>query len=720
MSRQPIQDLQGLDNVASPSANMVDAYAGAPAMPSQSSVTELADALGTLSRAGMKSVAKAEAEKAELDKKKAVSYAARFKGEEGEFLDSVKLGETHAHLSETVVATIVEDKNKNDFYAQTKQALSSLDNDIKYDVVALEQHFDLLVADATTTTEGMDFVQSGAIQGVQTAIREMRGQFSAQRDAFTRDQSKANTEASISNILGKYDLSTNDGQVSAVTLINDLNEKLLATSPFEKGEDKQIMVDALITYNKSNPESGAVNLIQKIPYLQSKQTKKKLNDAGPQIAKLSMAATQRRLFQEGVKRDELLAEKQGVLNQLAEENDIEKIQQVQAEYAGAGDTPAEQATANAIYEMAEIAEKSAQVDLDVSSTNYTLAKEDLTVRASLGNAGSSKEEIAAINARTDISPQQKSALIQEVPTLIQGHKIIASEQHSNTFRQRFGSIVDTYKTNPMLAAKSFELSQRGLSAETIAKDTWDSETGRLINLHIETNKEIPGYSDLYGDDGIYDRAGVRVTSKLQEVATLQAQFIQLDSQQSPAPQLQPGDTIKDANGNPVATYNGGNIDDDSNYTPIIPDSDDKPEVVEPTVVEDDPRYKVTKDTEYIQNFTDDAMEASRAAKQAKREDKATKAGFDKESATITLDDSVAAQLDKLVSGRYQRATKNTRGGGPKDVSEDAIMDIVLDQLGLDGNSDFEYGGFFGDSPDTAGEIAIKKIVDSLMEKHKGE
>ena len=186
--------------------------------------------------------------------------------------------------------------------------------------------------------------------------------------------------------------------------------------------------------------------------------------------------------------------------------------------------------------MAEIAEKSAQVDPDVSSTNYTLAKEDLTVRASLGTAGSSKEEIAAINARTDISPQQKSALIQEVPTLIQGNKIIASEQHSNTFRQRFGAVVDTYKNNPMLAAKSFELAQRGLSAETIAKDTWDSETGRLINLHIENNKEIPGYNDLYGDGGIYDKAGERVTSKLQEVASLQAQFIQLDSQQQEQPQ----------------------------------------------------------------------------------------------------------------------------------------------------------------------------------------
>ena len=536
MARQPTQDLQGLDNVAAPSANMVDAYAGAPAMPRQSSAGELADALGTLSRAGQKSAAKAKAEQEELDKKRAESYAARFKGEEGEFLDSVKLGETYAHLSDTVVATIVEDKHRLDFYSKTKASLNNLDNDIRYDVVALEKHFDALLADATEKTAGMDFVQSGAVQGVQSAIREMRGQFSAQQNAFTKEQSKSNTEAAIYNILDKYDVSTPDGQVSAIALMNDLNEHTLATSPYKKGEDKQIMVDALIAYNKSNPESGAVNLIQRMPFLQGGQTKQKLNDAGPQIAKLSMAATQRRLFQEGVKRDELLAEAQGKLNQLAEENDIEKIQQVQAEYAGAGDTPAERATANAIYEMAEIAEKSAQVDPDVSSTNYTLAKEDLTVRASLGTAGSSKEEIAAINARTDISPQQKSALIQEVPTLIQGNKIIASEQHSNTFRQRFGAVVDTYKNNPMLAAKSFELAQRGLSAETIAKDTWDSETGRLINLHIENNKEIPGYNDLYGDGGIYDKAGERVTSKLQEVASLQAQFIQLDSQQQEQPQ----------------------------------------------------------------------------------------------------------------------------------------------------------------------------------------
>lgn len=543
MARQPIEKLQGYGQVSTPSARPVDSFTGAPSLPQESSGAQLANALGKFSsgvaRAVGRDVANQKVEKEKLDAMKASAYAARFEGEEGEFLDSVKLGETYADLSQTVVATIVEDKHYNDYYNTTYDKLRNLDDDVKGDVVALEAMFDGLITEANTATEGMDFVNSGAIQGTQAAVKEMRREFSVFRDQKTRELAKTNTTANVFNILDNHDPSTTEGQTSSVALINNLNEKLIATSPFSKREDKQQIVDSLIQYNKNNPESNAIGLIKRVPWLQSKETDAKLAEAGPQIAELSIAATKRKLYKESVEREELLSEKQGVLNQLAEENDIEKIQQVQAEYAGAGNNPAEKATANAIYEMAVIAEKSAQVEADVSSTNYTLAKEDLTVRASLGTAGSSKEEIAAINARTDISPTQKAQLIQEVPTLIQGNKIIASEQHSTAFRQRFGSVVDTYKTNPMLAAKAFELTQRGLSAETIAKDTWDFETQREINLHIENNKEIPGYNDLYKNEGIYEKAGERVLAKLQEVATLQAKFIQLDSQPQQQPQEQP-------------------------------------------------------------------------------------------------------------------------------------------------------------------------------------
>lgn len=568
MSRQPIQDLQGVDNVASPSANMVDAYSGAPALPRESSAGQLADALGTLTSAGQKSADKAKAEKAELDKKKAVSYAARFKGEEGEFLDSVKLGETHAHLSDTVVATIVEDKHKNDFYSQTKQSLSSLDNDIKYNVVALEKEFDRILADATEKTAGMDFVQSGAVQGVQAAIREMRGQFSSQRDAFTRDQSKANTQASITNILDKYDLSTNDGQVSAVTLINDLDDKLKETSPFSKSEDKQIIVDALITYNKNNPDSGAVNLIQKIPYLQGKVTDQKLSEAAPVIAGLSLQKLRDDAALKKLQNQQTLDEAQVKFNNLSFNNDKPGIRAAMVKANSL--TGEDAALGAAMYKMGEVALASADVDVDVSQKFAATYEDSLVVKAIKGELKRA-DVLTEIASSTDMREEDKEAIRGKLDNIMAGSDLIAASKHSTEFNNRVGDEARAIDQSILNIGGKLE----GRSLESRVRDLWDTTVLDLIVEYATENNAKPEGRALRA---IYDEAETITEKRMEKLRGLTPP----EPQSEPQPTLEVGTIVTAADGE-KAKYLGGDINDDNNYEVITEEEDTGSSIIEELV-----------------------------------------------------------------------------------------------------------------------------------------
>jgi len=533
MARQPIENLQGYGQTSQSASRPIDAYTGAPAIPQETPGSQLADALGAFSgsvaRASARNAAQAKADKAELDKKKAVAHATRFQGEEGEFLDSVKLGDTYADLSETVVATVVEDKYKNEYYTATYDKLRVLDDDVKGDVVALEDMFDGLVSQAAEATDGMDFVQSGAVMGTRNAINEMRREFSVFRDQKTRDLAKTNTTANVYSILDKNDLSTKDGQTSSITLINALNDKLIATSPFTKREDKQQIVDSLIEYNKLNPDSNAVGLIKRVPWLQSKETDAKLATASPQISELGIRKLRNDLFVKEQEDKQTLDDAQAKINELAENNDIEGLRAVQAKTSGVTGTNA--AVSNAINKAARIAEKTAAVKPDVSAGNFTAYKATLTLKATKGDAGTLEEELAAIQSRTDITPSDKAALLREAPKLLQGHKIIASEQHTSAFRNRFGAVLAAYQSNPQLMVKTFELAKQGTSAESLARDAWDDETSRLIQLHIENNDTVPNFNDLYGDEGIYAKAEAKVAERLQAIASVTTQNPQVPEPQ---------------------------------------------------------------------------------------------------------------------------------------------------------------------------------------------
>ena len=482
MARQPIEKLQGLSQTSSPSASPIDTYTGAPSTPRVTPATQLADALGTMSSAVARAGEREKAEREAQAEIKAKGYAASFKGEEGEFLDSVKLGETYADLSTTVTATIVEDKYRNKYYQSTFEKLNNLDDDVKGDVVALENLFESIIAETNEATTGMDFVNSGAVQGARNAINEMRREFSEFRDVKTRELAKVNTEANVYNILGKYDLSTNDGKVSAVALVNDLNEKLIQSSPFTKTEDKQQIVDALISYNKLNPESNAVSLIDSIPWLKSKETDAKLAKAGPVISQLSLQQLQDKAQEKKLLMQKDLDESQKRFNQLSLEGKRDEIRQAMANSFKLEDP----AMANAVYKQGEIALASADVPVEDSLAFAAKLESDLVALAIKGEL-SREDALAQIYSSTEIRVNEKNELEGKLDTIMSGNKLIASATHSSEFNIRVGDEARLIDKSLFALEANFD----GRSLEAAVRDVWDESVYGLIQSYADTEGVQP-------------------------------------------------------------------------------------------------------------------------------------------------------------------------------------------------------------------------------------
>lgn len=483
MARQPIEKLQGLGQTSSPSASPIDTYTGAPSTPRVTPATQLADALGTMSSAVARAEERKKAKQQEQDEIKAKGYAASFKGEEGEFLDSVKLGETYADLSTTVVANIVQDKYQNDYYYSTFEELNNLDDDVKGDVVALEKLFDEKIASVNQATTGMDFVNAGAVRGTRNAINEMRREFSEFRDLKTRELAKVNTEANVYNILSKYDLSTNDGKVSAVALVNDLNEKLIQTSPFSKTEDKQQIVDALISYNKLNPESNAVSLIDSIPWLKSKETDAKLAKAGPVISQLSLQQLQDKAQEKKLLMQETLDESQQKFNQLSLDADRKGIREAMANASQLEDI----ALGNAIYEQGRIALASADVPVEDSLAFAASFESDLVASAIKGEL-SREDALAQINTNTKMRENEKQALRGKLDTIMSGNNLIAASSHTTEYNNRVG--LRAGALDDMFERKlDFEFS--GDLLEPQVRQIWDEAVFTLIQNHVQTEGSAP-------------------------------------------------------------------------------------------------------------------------------------------------------------------------------------------------------------------------------------
>ena len=530
MARQPIANLQGYCETSQSAARPIDAYTGAPAIPQETPGSQLANALGVMGnavgRAGARNAAKAKAEQEKITAKKMNAYGQEIVAQGKEFGGQDELAAEFPSASTLQKITLAETIGKNRYRAKATERLgewlnneSNLLTDGGYDALKAD-----LFKEFSTETAGQEFVAAGMTAALNEVFANNLTNYTSAADAKVKDVWNTEHQASIFHIA---DNATSVEQIAGLIQLED--EK---THPYKKDPAKmrEITVGHLIAYDLQSDKAPITEQVMALkPWMRSNESVAQLKNAKPKIVAAKMQKLRAKVFFKDQEDKRVLDDAQAKLNELAENNDIAGIQAVQGKAAGV--TGKDAAVSNAIYKAAEIAEASAKVAPDVSASNYTSYNANLTLRATKGGAGTLEEELAAIQSRTDITPTDKATLLREAPTLMQGHKIIASEEHTSAFTNRFRSILAAYETNPQLMVKSFALAKQGLSAESISRDTWDNETSRLIQLHIENNDTVPNFNDLYGDEGIYAKAEVKVTERLQAIASVTAQNPQVPEPQ---------------------------------------------------------------------------------------------------------------------------------------------------------------------------------------------
>jgi len=178
-----------------------------------------------------------------------------------------------------------------------------------------------------------------------------------------------------------------------------------------------------------------------------------------------------------------------------------------------------------------------------------------------------------------------------------------------------------------------------------------------------------------------------------------------------------------------------NFDDDDD----VVDTDDdvvEPPVKEPTLRKgitenDEPEadgYKVTaKGETAAYSISDENSERSVKIEQ-EAEAEATRAyevmsekyGFNEESATFDLDTEVMAGIEAAIEKFNNRTIRGKKKATP--ANDGNIRSIIIDELGLNNIKAFDYGDNLvtpDDAPDTAGEIAVQRLVDQMLEKYGG-
>jgi len=737
MARQPIvTDLEGLDYVSTPSATPVDAYSGKPALAADSSAHQLADALNVVSAAGQKSAEKAYLDRQEMEKQTAEKMAAEFTADADKaYLDATSLGQDFKYLSVPVVGNIIETKYDNESYNKTVKNLNNLPDNIRFDLVNFKNAYDNMVANEMEKTDGKFFVQGGTVTGMQRAWNEASKQAISEGKVFIEKEHKTAVNTKVFGFIKDADLKNPEefaGVVEAIVAEDKLqagDKKLntAGTSPYaqDRVKDKRIWRDTLIQQAKNDPLRGnqILNIIEELPWSGDDETKEALVLARQEVTKLAVDEQQEKNAELQAGLAAASVDVDAKFANMASQQDWDGVKKILRTTMPEGLSDLEKGIFAMTRERAQQTLKNRYIDPIESSASYTLDKQDILLRGSLGKINLA-EEIARAR-ELPLTTTQMQAYLKELPVLIQGTSLLQTGTHTQMYDSRLRRTIDSMEDPLAANTKAISsLARQGTSLYQIGLEEFNRAVIRGITPILEKG-EIPSPSDLDNEGGIYDRAADVVEAKLAKILSLsgaQQQAVSTPSEEVSQElelngikyTLKPGVTLENA------------TEDD-----LIPVGDSTSEVTEPSANEptvgnqqaptDD--YKVTNTDGQGEYLIDKSPEQT-SERQQKAYSQATESlGFDAQSANFNLPEDMMAKVEEAVSARYANVgTSRGKGGKVKAPKENDIVELVIDSLGLSGNADFNYGpGFFkDDEPNTAGEIAVRRLVDSMMEKYKGE
>ena len=727
MARQPIQDLEGYGEVSKPSATPVDTYTGTVAAPSQSSAQQLADALGTMSNqsAKMYQQQKANALKEEkaLQEQRVGSYIAGFKPTKNN--PKLDVGDVQALAPDvdlSVIGGLIETDYYSSYYASSLNFFSNLPDAIKHDPEKLTTAYNGLVIQGDKEVQG-DFAKAGFLKGVKHAFNTTLTSNQGKLQELQRGKHEKTSYGMLYTIYSRSgDLSKPENLENFKQGIIDQDTLYIGTdevagiSPYkDRAKEKVLLRKNIEKLVKQYPEQGLqiLNAFETLPWEGDETTEPFVFGLREQVVKRLTDKLEVNSAQTQAAVNAGIVDARVKVRNMKAAGDTAGLHEIAFGVIPDTLTEAEKALAMESQDKALLALSADVVSSRVSDQNKNALYTKLSTAAYTkdftflgfkeGEVPSVIELQDAMYKQGDINFPEQSTLATNMEKILQGYASIDLTKARSQIERTYSAALATY------ALPQF----RGLDPAGLMTDAYVDSMRAQLDTH---------YTDL-------DSAGQPSPEKLVEFQTNANNAVMAVKQDLDALRLAREGTGEAAQilGNLVDTpevdftnvkVGDTKFDDDKNPIAKVVGFDESGLPIYEPIEQEDPRYKVTKETEGVRNTN------PRNKVRAEEKDEEAKASvaniFDKESATFNLADGTLATLDKLVKGRYKRKSSNPRSTGVQAVTEDDVMDIVLDQLGLAGISDFEYGGFFGDEADTAGEIAIKKIVDSLMEKHKGD
>ncbi len=716
MARQPIQDLQGYGEVSKPAATPVDTYTGTIAAPQQSSAQQLASALGTMSNQAAKLYQQQKAnelkEEKELQEQRVGSYIAGFKAtEDNPTLDVGDVQGLAPDVALSVIGGLVETDYYQSYYATSLNFFSNLPESVKHDPEKLRTAYNGLVVQGDREVQG-DFAKAGFFKGVKHAFNTT---LTSNQGELQKLQTGKHEKTSYGML---YTIYSRSGDLSKPENLDNFKQGIIdqdtlyigtdevaGISPYkDRAKEKVLLRTNIERLVKQYPEQGLeiLNAFETLPWEGDETTEPFVYGLREQVVKRLTDKLEVNNAQTKAAINAGIVDARVNIRNMRAEGDTKGLREIAFGVIPDTLTEAEMALAMESQDKALLALSADVVSSRVSDQNKNALFTKLSTAAYTkdftflgfkeGEVPSVIELQDAIYKQGDINFSEQSTLATNMEKILQGYASIDLTKARSQIER-----------TQSVALSSYDLPQfRGLDPAGLMTDAYvDSMRAQLDNHYTDLDSAgQPSPEKLLEFQTNANNAVMAVKQDLDALrrareGTGQAEQILgnlIDTPEVESTTVEIGDTKFDDDKNPIAKVVGF----DESGLPVY----------EPIEVEEDP-YEVTSEGDALKG---DARQQKAQAKRNKKAKQSVSNIFNEETATFDLTEDTFSTLTKLVEGRYKRASKRRQT-----VSEDSVMEMVLDQLGLDGVSDFEYGGIFGDDADTAGEIAIKKIVDSLME-----
>lgn len=502
-----------------PAAARVDTYVRPQAIAQDNRLGQLADALAQLSPALQKYSAAAtpNMEKQQMEKLK--WYTAQFtKDKETGAVTATQVKEMFPELVPTVAARIAQATGEQEAkqWAQD-QVQDILQNDqIRLNSAERRAYLDNIRKQAFEKTGGEDFYGTGFLEQVDRTLNEFETTWMRETATYHQELQKNSFSDAVVNTL------KNGGDLMA------LDDEWKQSSSLNNIERNKIVVDSVVS--QAVAESN-VKLLDSIPtrFLNA-ESKAELAKVGQQI--------------EAAKYSEFVRAKEIAEFQRSQSIRSGKAAILQRLVSGDAVNPADYYKTPELYEYALRLNSQPTLDATYSTRNAASVRSKLL---QAGTTGSFTQAFEAdpeflydfrqdqdvtedklrdhIMSRSDLNPNDKQKLIDDIPTLMGGVNLLRDQEVTTYFDSNLGADLKVFAQSPQAQI----LQIQGVNAQGAVRSTFFNTLAYEVNAYIEEENQIPrGRAKLE----LLERARQAADMRLQ---TLQNRTAQPQATNKPAP-----------------------------------------------------------------------------------------------------------------------------------------------------------------------------------------